>query len=54
MLDEARRRRSRGTDVVVAAINPGFRSPSLPASRGSADRIPRAHDRLDVEAAAEP
>ena len=51
MLDEARRRRSRGTDVVVAAINP-----TVPAAElASLDLLggpdaPAAHDRLDVEA----
>src|SRR5207302_11515882 len=51
MLDEARRRRSRGTDVVVAAINP--RSPATELAGlellGGPD-APAAHDRLDVEA----
>ena len=51
MLDEARRRRSRGTDVVVAAINP--RSPATELAGlellGGAD-APAAHDRLDIEA----
>src|ERR1700737_2170528 len=51
MLDEARRRRSRGTDVVVAAINP-----TVPAAElASLDLLggpdaPAAHHRLDVPA----
>jgi len=51
MLDEARRRRSRGTDVVVAAINPRLprtELESLEMLGGS--NAPAAHDRLDVEA----
>src|SRR6202521_2803761 len=51
MLDEARRRRARGTDVVVAAINQ--RVPTIELSSlellGGPD-APAAHDRLDVEA----
>jgi two-component system sensor histidine kinase KdpD len=51
MLDEARRRRSRGSDVVVAAINPRV----APADLASLELLggpdaPAAHDRLDVEA----
>jgi len=50
VLDEARRRRSRGTDVVVAAINPRVPSSELASLEmlGGADS-PAAHDRLDVE-----
>jgi two-component system sensor histidine kinase KdpD len=51
MLDEARRRRSRGTDVVVAAINPlvpATELVSLEVLGGPNARA--AHDRLDVEA----
>src|SRR5947209_8336195 len=50
MLDEARRRRSRGTDVVVAAINPRVPSSELASleTLGGPDS-PAAHDRLDVE-----
>ena len=51
MLDEARRRRARGTDVVVAAVNQ--RVPTIELSSlellGGPD-APAAHDRLDVEA----
>ena len=51
MLDEARRRRARGTDVVVAAINQ--RVPTIELSSlellGGPD-APAAQDRLDVEA----
>ena len=51
MLDEARRRRSRGTDVVVAAINPRVPAAELASLEvlGGPD-APSAHDRLDVEA----
>src|SRR3982074_2396712 len=51
MLDEARRRRSRGTDVVVAAINPRVPAAALTGLEllGGPD-APAAHDRLDVEA----
>ena len=51
MLDEARRRRSRGTDVVVAAINPRVSAAELASLEmlGGPD-APAAHDRLDVEA----
>jgi two-component system sensor histidine kinase KdpD len=51
MLDEARRRRSRGTDVVVAAINPRVPAAALAGLEllGGPD-APAAHDRLDVEA----
>jgi K+-sensing histidine kinase KdpD len=50
MLDEARRRRSRGTDVVVAAINPRVPRTELESLEmlGGSD-APAAHDRLDVE-----
>lgn len=51
MLDEARRRRSRGTDVVVAAIRPGVplkQLETLEILGGPNSRA--AHDRLDVEA----
>jgi K+-sensing histidine kinase KdpD len=51
MLEEARRRHSRGTDVVVAAINPRVPARELATLEllGGAD-APAAHDRLDVEA----
>jgi two-component system sensor histidine kinase KdpD len=51
MLEEARRRRSRGTDVVVAAINPRVPATELASLEllGGPD-APAAHDRLDVEA----
>ena len=51
MLDEARRRRSRGTDVVVAAINPRVPAAEVASLEmlGGPD-APAAHDRLDVEA----
>lgn len=51
MLDEARRRRSRGTDVVVAAINSRVSATALAGLEvlGGPDS-PAAHDRLDVEA----
>jgi two-component system sensor histidine kinase KdpD len=51
MLDEARRRRARGTDVVVAAINPRVSATELASLEvlGGPD-APAAHDRLDVEA----
>jgi two-component system sensor histidine kinase KdpD len=51
MLDEARRRRSRGTDVVVAAINPRVPASELASLEilGGPD-APAGHDRLDVEA----
>ncbi|HVH64882.1 MAG TPA: hypothetical protein VM674_02515 [Candidatus Acidoferrum sp.] len=51
MLDEARRRRTRGTDVVVAAIGPGIgpdRREGLEILGGP--NSPAAHDRLDLEA----
>ena len=50
MLDEARRRASRGTDVVVAALPPGMLAHlgALPLLGGR--RAPAAHARLDVEA----
>jgi two-component system, OmpR family, sensor histidine kinase KdpD len=50
MLDEARRRRSRGTDVVVAAIGPRVPAAELASLEllGGPD-APAAHDRLDVE-----
>jgi len=49
MLDEARRRRSRGTDVVVAAISPRVPKAELETLEllGGPD-APAAHDRLDV------
>ncbi|HEV3461732.1 MAG TPA: hypothetical protein VG413_06800 [Candidatus Dormibacteraeota bacterium] len=51
MLDEARRRRSRGADVVVAAINPRVAAADLASLEllGGPD-APAAHDRLDVDA----
>ena len=51
MLDEARRRRARGTDVVVAAINSRVPPAALAGLEvlGGPDS-PAAHDRLDVEA----
>jgi len=51
MLDEARRRRSRGADVVVGAINPRVPAGGLATLEvlGGPD-APAAHDRLDVEA----
>src|SRR6267143_859155 len=51
MLDEARRRRSRGTDVVVAAINPRVPRTELESLEmlGGSDAA-AAHDQLDVEA----
>ena len=51
MLDEARRRRSRGTDVVVAAINPRVPATELAGLEllGGADAS-AAHDRLDMGA----
>jgi two-component system sensor histidine kinase KdpD len=51
LLDEARRRRSRGTDVVVGAINPRVPVGELASLEvlGGPD-APAAHDRLDVEA----
>ena len=50
MLDEARRRRSRGTDVVVAAISPRVPKEALATLEilGGPD-APAAHDRLDLE-----
>ena len=50
MLDEARRRASRGTDVVVAAIPPAMRERlgALPLLGGR--RAPAARGRLDVDA----
>jgi two-component system sensor histidine kinase KdpD len=51
MLDEARRRRSRGTDVVVAAINPRVAAPQLSGLELlGGPKASAAHDRLDVEA----
>ncbi|MDQ6712438.1 MAG: hypothetical protein M3Z28_04525, partial [Candidatus Dormibacteraeota bacterium] len=51
MLDEARRRRSRGTDVVVAAINPRVPSSELASLEiVGGPHAPAAQDRLDVEA----
>jgi K+-sensing histidine kinase KdpD len=51
MLDEARRRRSRGTDVVVAAINPRVPAAELAGLEVlGGPSAPAAHDRLDVEA----
>ncbi len=51
MLEEARRRRSRGTDVVVAAINTRVPATELASLEllGGPDAS-AAHDRLDVEA----
>src|SRR5256712_6041136 len=51
MLEEARRRRSRGTDVVIAAINPRIPATELASLEllGGPDG-PAAHDRLNVEA----
>jgi K+-sensing histidine kinase KdpD len=51
MLDEARRRRSRGTDVVVAAINSRVPATALAGLEvlGGPDS-PAAHDRFDIEA----
>jgi two-component system sensor histidine kinase KdpD len=51
MLEEARRRRSRGTDVVVAAVRPRVPRTELDTLEllGGPDS-PAAHDRLDVEA----
>src|SRR2546425_4060655 len=51
MLEEARRRRPRGTDVVIAAINPRIPATELASLEllGGPDG-PAAHDRLDVEA----
>jgi len=51
MLDEAHRRRARGTDVVVAAINARVPATELASLEllGGLD-APAAHDRLDVEA----
>jgi two-component system sensor histidine kinase KdpD len=51
MLDEARRREARGTDVVVAAINPRVPAGELAGLEvlGGPD-APAAHDRFDVEA----
>ena len=51
MLDEARRRRSRGTDVVVAAISPRVAEEELATLEllGGPD-APAAHNRLDLEA----
>ena len=51
MLDEARRRRSRGTDVVVAAINPRVPPSALATLEMLGGReAPAARDRLDMEA----
>src|SRR2546425_4072667 len=51
MLEEARRRRSRGTDVVVAAINPRVPATELASLELlSGPDSSAAHDRLDVEA----
>jgi two-component system sensor histidine kinase KdpD len=51
MLDEARRRRSRGTDVVIAAVNPRVPRTELESLEilGGSDAA-AAHDQLDVEA----
>jgi K+-sensing histidine kinase KdpD len=51
LLDEARRRRARGTDVVVAAISPRVAKEELETLEllGGPDS-PAAHDRLDVDA----
>ena len=51
MLDEARRRRARGTDVVVAAINPRVSATELASLETlGGPNAPAAHDRLDLEA----
>src|SRR3989441_3279334 len=51
MLEEARRRRSRGPDVVVAAINPRVPATELASLELlSGPDSSAAHDRLDVEA----
>ena len=51
MLDEARRRRSRGTDVVVGAIDPSVRPEAIEGLEIlGGPNSPAAHDRLDVEA----
>lgn len=51
MLDEARRRRSRGTDVVVGAIDPRVRPEAIEGLELlGGPNSPAAHDRLDVEA----
>ena len=51
MLDEARRRRSRGSDVVVGAIDPGVRPEAIEGLEIlGGPNSPAAHDRLDVEA----
>jgi two-component system sensor histidine kinase KdpD len=51
MLDEARRRRARGTDVVVAAINPRVSATELASLETlGGPNAPAAHDRLDIEA----
>ena len=51
MLDEARRRRARGTDVVVGAIAPGMAAEKLAGLEVvGGPNSPAARDRLDVEA----
>jgi two-component system sensor histidine kinase KdpD len=51
MLDEARRRRARGSDVVIAAINPRVPATDLASLEVlGGPEAPAAHDRLDVEA----
>jgi K+-sensing histidine kinase KdpD len=51
MLDEARRRRSRGSDVVVSAIKPGVPAKAMEGLEIlGGPNSPGAQDRLDVEA----
>jgi K+-sensing histidine kinase KdpD len=51
MLDEARRRKARGTDVVVAAINPRVSATELASLEIlGGPNAPAAHDRLDIQA----
>jgi K+-sensing histidine kinase KdpD len=51
MLDEARRRRARGSDVVIAAINPRVPATDLASFEIlGGPNAPAAHDRLDIEA----
>ena len=51
MLDEARRRRSRGTDVVVASVGPRVAPDKLAGLEIlGGPNSPAAHDRLDLEA----
>jgi two-component system sensor histidine kinase KdpD len=51
LIDEARRRRSRGADVVVAAVNPRVAASELASLEMlGGPEAPAAHDRLDVEA----